>query len=273
MFRGASVAASEEVSGRRRTPLGQSMRRMARRGALAIADTIVPPACLLCRQRLGSYDALCAGCWSQVNFIRPPLCSRLGIPMPFDPGGMIVSGAALKDPPIYDRARAVARFDSVMRHLIHSFKYGGRHDARRLFGRWLQEAGAELLHDADIIIPVPLHRWRLIHRRFNQAAMLALEVSRACGIPCALNMLERSRATRSQVGLTQPERRRNLSGAFQVSARGREGERGRNVVLMDDVITTGSTVSACARVLKRAGAARVDVLALALVTDESRINP
>lgn len=241
--------------------------------ACGIADLIVPPVCLVCRRPLGTHDSLCGRCWRTISFIRPPLCGRLGLPMPYDTGGPTISGAALQNPPVYDRARAVARFDRVMRELIHKLKYGDRHEARRLFGRWLKDAGAELLDGADLLVPVPLDRWRLISRRFNQAAILAQELSRETRIPFDPLVLARVRRTRSQVGLTAAERRRNLAGAFAVSVKARKRIEGRNVLLIDDVITTGSTVSACARQLKRAGASRVDVLALALVTDDSRILP
>ena len=242
------------------------------RATRLLADLIVPPVCLACQRPLGSHDALCATCWRQVRFIRPPLCDRLGIPMPYDTGGPIISGAALANPPDWNRARAVAHFDRVLRELIHKFKYADRHDARRLFGRWLVGAGTEILSDAELIVPVPLHRWRLLSRKFNQAGLLAHEVSRLTGVPCDPMVLRRGKATRSQVGLTEAERRRNLSGAFLVRPADRPRVDGRRVVLVDDVITTGSTATACARVLTRAGADRVDVLALALVTDESRIG-
>ena len=238
----------------------------------ALADLIVPPVCLACQQPLASHDALCAACWRQVRFIRPPLCDRLGIPMPYDTGGPIVSGAALADPPDWDRARAVAQFDAVVRKLVHAFKYADRHDPRRLFSRWLAGAGAEILADAELIVPVPLHRWRLLSRKFNQAGLLALELSRLTGVPCDPLVLRRGKPTPQQVQLTRAERQRNLAGAFQVRPADRGRIDGRRVLVIDDVITTGSTVGACARVLKRAGAARVDVLAIAMVTDDSRIG-
>lgn len=246
--------------------------RISARAGRALADTIVPPVCLACQRHLGSHDALCAACWRQIRFIRAPVCERLGIPMPFDTGGPIISGAALKDPPDWDRARAVAHFDPLMRELIHKFKYADRHDARRLFARWMSEAGMDLLADADLIVPVPLHRWRLMRRKFNQAGLLVQEIARRSGKPHTMSVLLRTKATRTQVGLSEAERRSNLSGAFAVAAHARAQIKGRNVMLIDDVITTGSTVAACARVLRRAGAARVDVLALAMVTDDSRIG-
>jgi len=260
-----ALSAESGLGGRLQAALAFAVQRLA--------DVIVPPVCLACRRPLGSHDSLCAGCWRAISFIGPPLCERTGLPLPYDPGGPTVCGAALRNPPVYDRARAVARFDRVMRELIHKLKYGDRHDARRLFGRWLKGAGAEILADADLLIPVPLNRWRLLQRRFNQAAILAQELSHQTGLPYDPLSLVRVRWTASQVGLGSEERRRNLAGAFAVTAGGHTALRGRNVVLIDDVITTGATISACARVLKRAGVRRVDALALALVTDDSRIFP
>jgi ComF family protein len=248
------------------------LRTTLAKAGVAISDLIVPPVCLSCQKRLGAHDSLCAACWRRVRFIRGPLCDRLGIPLPFDTGQLMVSGAALKDPPDWDRARAVAHFDQVVRDLIHRFKYGDRHDARRLFGRWLTVAGRELLADADVLIPVPLHPQRLLGRRFNQAAILAQEVARLSGVEVDALALRRVKPTPSQVELARAERRRNLAGAFQVSAGAAPRVEGRRVLVIDDVLTTGSTLAACSRVLKRAGATRVDCLALAMVTEESRVG-
>jgi ComF family protein len=252
--------------------LGEDSRLRAegglRRAAGAVADLVMPPLCLSCHAPLTSHDALCPGCWGKIDFIRAPLCDRLGLPMPFDTGGTMVSAAATADPPDYDRARAVARFDGVMRDLVHDLKFRDRHDARRLFGRWLVQAGAELLAGADVIVPVPLTRWRLLGRRFNQAAILAEEVSRLTGVGAEPLALLRTRRTLPQVGLTRVQRRNNVAGAFAVASDRKAQIAGARVVLIDDVITTGATARACARALKRARPAGVDVLALAMVTDD-----
>ncbi|HEY1243858.1 MAG TPA: ComF family protein [Hyphomicrobiaceae bacterium] len=246
----------------------------ALRAALAAcADLIVPPCCLVCRARVGAHHLLCAACWREVSFIRPPLCDVLGVPLPFDTGGRTVSAAAVAHPPAYDRARAVAHYSGAMRTLVHQLKYADRHDARTLLGRWLAGAGRELLPGIDLIVPVPLSRLRLLQRQFNQAAVLALEVSCQTGIPTDPLVLTRTRSTRSQVGMTRDQRRRNVAGAFSVPASRRPRLAGRNALIIDDVVTTGATVDACARTLKRAGAARVDVLALALVTNEALAAP
>lgn len=234
-------------------------------------DVFLPPVCLGCEARLDAHDALCPVCWRTIDFIRPPLCDCLGIPMPYDTGGRMLSAAAVADPPNYDRARAVARYDGLMRDLIHDFKFRDTHDARALFGRWLSEAGAALIAECDVIIPVPLARWRLLTRRFNQSQILAAEIAKRTGKPVAPFSLLRVRTTKNQVGLSRTERRRNVAGAFAVAPGQIGSVAGKSVLLIDDVITTGATASSAARALKKAGAARVDVLALALAGDGSVI--
>ena len=236
-----------------------------------LVDFILPPLCLACRAPVqgqgGQIGGLCAKCWPRVDFIEPPRCDRLGIPLPFPSDAPMVSAAALADPPVYDRARAVARYDGAMRELVHALKYRDRHEGVKLFARWMVHAGADVLEGADVIVPVPLARTRLWGRRFNQAALLARAIGRAVNIAETPFALERIRRTPSQVGLSAEQRRRNVAGAFRVPERERAQVAQRNIVIVDDVITTGATANACARTLKRAGAARVDVLALARVTD------
>ena len=237
----------------------------------AAGNALAPAVCLSCHDRISAHDALCAGCWQQVSFITPPLCDRLGLPLPFGGEGQLISAAAAADPPPYDRARAAAVFDGVVRELIHGFKYADRHEPRRLLARWMAGAGAELLADADLIIPVPMTRWRLIRRQFNQAALLAREVSRLSGVRFEPSLLRKIRTTPTQVGSTARQRAENVAGAFAIPQRARHRVAGAAIILVD-VITTGATVSACARVLRAAGARRIDVLAAAMVADPRRVD-
>lgn len=256
----------QQVELKRENGLAARTSNALRTAARAISDVVIPPVCVSCHTPLSSHDCLCAPCWGAIDFIRAPLCDRLGIPLPFDTGGAMISAAASANPPNYDRARAVAAYSGTIQKLIHGFKYSDRHDGRRLFGRWLVTAGSILIEEADVIVPVPLNRWRLLHRRFNQAAILANEVARRTSKPVAALALERVKATTSQVGLTTAERQKNVAAAFRVPSSQRDQILDRRVLLIDDVLTTGATCNSAARTLKSAGASSVDVLALAIVT-------
>jgi len=230
------------------------------------ADLILPPVCIHCHEPLASHGLLCAACWQGIDFIKPPLCDRLGHPLPYASAEPAVSAAATRRPPVYSRARAVARFDGVMRDLIHAFKYSDRHEGVDLFVRMLASAGRELLADADIVCPVPLHRSRLWHRRYNQAAILARRLALAAGKTIELQALVRVRRTASQTTFSGRERRDNVATAFALAAGAGTRIAGKRILLIDDVITTGATLDACTHVLKAAGAREVDCLALAIVT-------
>lgn len=251
--------------------LPQAIRAAGRHALARLSDLIVPPLCLGCHEPMTAHDTLCATCWGGIDFIRPPLCDRLGTPMPFDTGGVMISAAAAVDPPLFDRARAVAHHTGTMRTLIHDLKFHDRDDLVRLLSGWLLETGAGLLHDVHLVVPVPLGRLRLLKRRFNQAALLALEISRRTGVTYDPLSLVRVRRTTSQVGLTRLQRAENVRGAFAVQPSRRSRIEDQKVLLIDDVMTTGATVAACAKALRNGGAARVDVLTLALVTDQVMI--
>lgn len=239
-----------------------------RRAWSGLSDLILPPVCLSCREAMTAHDTLCAACWSRVDFIRPPICDQLGIPLPFATGEVSLSAQAMAHPPVYERARAAAHYSGLIRRLIHELKFNDRDDLTVLLGAWLTEAGRDLLHNADLVVPVPLSRSRLLRRRFNQAARLGGEIQRRTGVPMDALSLVRVRATASQVGLTRLEREDNVRGAFAVREDRRDRIDGRSIVLVDDVVTTGATVSAATRALRRAGAGRVTVLALAMATGE-----
>lgn len=236
------------------------------RASLAL---IYPPSCIACGAAVDRPQALCADCWSTIRFIERPFCERLGTPFALDIGGTLHSPAAIAHPPSFQRARAVAAYDGAARSLVHKLKYNDRTELAEALGLMMLRAGAELLADADLIVPVPLHRWRLWRRRFNQAAALAQVVARQANIPCDMQMLRRVKITRSQVGLTRSQRRDNLSGAFRVAESARLRLAQKRVLVIDDVVTTGSTANAVARALLRGGAQTVDVLSFACVVTEN----
>lgn len=238
-----------------------------------LLDFVLPPVCIHCHKPIAEQGNLCGICWSKVNFIAAPLCDVTGLPLPYDTepfdnnrdgtSPRHISALALSHPPVYDRARSVALFGDVLRTLIHGLKYGDRREGLTLFGRWMVMAGRDLLGDADLIIPVPLYRARLWQRRFNQSALLSFELAKLTGLPVNVLALKRHRATRSQVGLSERQRRKNVTGAFTIAPKKHDLVKGRNILLIDDVLTTGSTVDACSKALKKAGAKNVDVLVLA----------
>lgn len=234
----------------------------------AVIGLLYPPSCVACGGATGEAQGLCASCWSGLGFIERPFCERLGTPFEIDLGSGMLSPAAIADPPVFSRARAVCRFEGAARDLVHRVKYNDRADLALTLGRMMRQAGHELLAEAELLVPVPLHRTRLWRRRFNQAALLARHLSRLSGRPLAPAALTRSKRTRQQVGLTRAQRAENLQGAFRVPNAARPLIEGRRILLVDDVLTTGATANAAARALLRAGAGAVDVLTFArVVTD------
>lgn len=245
-----------------------SFRQGAREAWRSALGLLYPPTCIVCQAATGEPHSLCATCWSSVRFIERPYCERLGTPFSVDLGQPLLSPAAIADPPVFQRARAVSEYDGTASLLVHRLKYNDRLELARALGRMMTRAGAELLADADVIVPVPLHRWRLWWRRFNQAMALGKAVSDESGVPCDPFLLGRIKRTRRQVGLTKVQRQENLQGAFRVPAEAKARLRGKRVLLVDDVLTTGSTANAASRALLRGGAASVDVLAFARVVKE-----
>ncbi len=246
----------------------------ARTGALSVLgsaaraalDLVVPPLCLVCRKPVGNAGTLCPECWRGMRFIGPPFCDNCGLPFEVAPPGHAICGECLREPPAFSRARAVLRYDDASRALILRFKNADRVHAAAALAQWLARAGRDLLAEAEMIVPVPLHWRRLLRRRYNQSALLANALARQTGIACTPDALRRRRATPTQGGLTAPQRRANVRGAFELHPRRSAAIVGRRVLLVDDVLTTGATLDEAARVLRRAGAADVYALAVARVS-------
>lgn len=228
-------------------------------------DLVLPPRCLGCGDLVGAPGAVCPACWAGIDFIAPPLCRCCGLPFDYDEGPDAVCGDCARSPPVYGRARSAMVYNDTSRRLVLAFKHADRIDAAPAWGDWLSRAGGALLADADMLVPVPLHRGRLISRRYNQAALIAQALGRVSGLPVCVDALRRIRATPSQGRMNRSQRERNVAGAFAVADRRRDRVGDARIVLIDDVMTTGATLAACVQPLLHAGAANVDVLTLARV--------
>ncbi len=230
-----------------------------------VLDALLPPRCLVTHEPVDRPGQLSPAAWQAIDFIEPPLCACCGVPFEVDLGSDTLCGACAKHAPAFRRARAVMRYDEGARPLVLRFKHADRTEAAPAFARWMARSGAPLLADCELIAPVPLHRWRLLRRRYNQAALLALQLGRLSGKPVVPDLLLRRRNTPSQGRLSRSQRALNVRGAFALAPRYKGQVAGKRVLLVDDVLTTGATLEACARTLTRAGAAEVDVLVLARV--------
>ena len=253
-----------------------ALRRAARAVFRGGINTLLPAHCGACDVAVDIPGRLCADCWSDVGFIAAPLCACCGTPFEIEAPPGARCAACLRAPPAYRRARSAVVYKNTGRDLVLALKMADRTWIAPALGAWMARAGRELLPDADIIAPVPLYRWRLLSRRFNQSALLGAALN---GESAALNgesaaiwipdLLIRVRATKSQARLSASERRKNVRGAFRLRKRHGGHVRGRSILLVDDVITTGATVEACVRALLGGGARSVDVLTLARTLNRS----
>lgn len=239
--------------------------------ATAFVDLLFPPFCPLCRARLdeGRRDPLCGSCWDRLERLSPPYCRICGRPLPtFDRGGPPEASPCepcRRRRPRFSYARAAALYGERVREAVRALKYEGKTALARPLGDLMAEAGSTMLvvNAVDCLVPVPLHPSREAERGFNQSMLLASRVSRRWGIPIAPRALRRQRPTPPQTDLDADERRRNVKGAFAVSRP--RAVNGQHVLLIDDVFTTGATVSECARLLLDAGARTVGVLTVSRV--------
>jgi len=236
-----------------------------------LVDLVFPPRCPLCGDPLAAQGGLCLACWSTLAIPGEPSCRTCQRPLgeAFGGGeGEAICAPCLAAPPRHDGIAAATLYNPTSRDLVLGFKHGRRIGLGQFLGR-LIAARLAALEGEWLVVPVPLHRWRLWRRGFNQSALLAREVAAAPGRALAVDALVRTKPTPSLGGLGRAERARALQGSIVVAQGWRERIRGASVILVDDVLTSGATSNACVRVLLRSGAARVRIACFARVLDEA----
>jgi ComF family protein len=226
-------------------------------------DFALPPRCPGCGVITETEHSFCFDCWRRLDFLGPPCCARCGLPFDHDQGEDSLCGACLAEPPAFDQLRAAVAYGEIPRKVALKLKYGGRPGTAETIARF---AMRHLEPSADaLLVPVPLHRWRIWKRGYNQSALIAASLARRTGVEAKMDVIERVKTTPPLGRLSPSERRAALRGAFRVGPKHRDSVRGRRIILVDDVYTSGATANGCARVLRHAGAARIELLCWARV--------
>jgi ComF family protein len=239
----------------------------ARLTARHIVDYALPPRCSGCGAVVEDVHRFCLECWQKLTFLGEPCCARCGLPFEYDAGEGAECGKCTAEPPAFDRLRAAVAYGDIARAVALKLKYSGRPAVAETLARFMQRHLADSDPDA-LLVPVPLHRWRIWKRGYNQSALIASALARRTHLRAELALLGRTKATPPLKGMNRRERALAVRGAFRMSDGDKALAKGRAIILIDDVFTSGATANACAAALKRGGAARVDILCWARVLGE-----
>lgn len=242
------------------------------RATRLVLDQLYPPCCIQCDKPTSTPDALCPACWRGLRPITDPKCPVLGLPFEVNLGEGALSAAAIASPPPFGRSRSAFVYNDIAAAMVSRLKYGDRPELAQFCARAMAANCVEVLDEPSVLVPVPLHRARQWQRRYNQSTELCRALSTITGLETVPLLAQRIRRTRPQVGLSRDQRTRNVAGAFSIHPDGLAMITGRKVVLVDDVITTGSTVTALTHALNRAGINHIDVISFARVVIGSQMT-
>ncbi|MTI08661.1 ComF family protein [Curvivirga aplysinae] len=239
-------------------------------------NDLMPPHCLSCHKEILQPQSICEDCWPQLSFLTQPICHCCGYPFENNIGisNQSYCAACHAKRPHFHMARAAVTYNDLSRDLLLKFKHGDQQHIAPLFTRWLNMAALHFPEDIDVdyVIPIPLHRKRLIKRRFNQAALLAKRYAKQNDLIYIPNLLQRIKPTKPQGHLSLKARRRNLQGAFSVPQTFHKKLENRTILIIDDVYTTGSTVEEAAKILRKNGAKDVYILSVARVIRPQKVD-
>jgi ComF family protein len=233
-----------------------------------IVDFALPERCPSCGSLTAERGVFCATCWNKLHFLGSPSCALCDLPLPYDSGAEQHCGACIARPPRHDGIKAAVAYGDIARHVALRLKYGGRIGLARMIARQLLRHAGDMPADA-VLVPVPLHWTRLWLRSFNQSALIARELAALTGHVHVPDMLRRTRRTTPLGGLSGQERRQMVAGAFAANPARAAMLRGRHIMLVDDVYTSGATTDACVRLLKKQGAVAVTIFCWARVLPQA----
>jgi ComF family protein len=234
-----------------------------------VLHLVYPPRCLSCGDAVGSDFGLCAGCWRDTAFCTGLVCDACGLPLPGEADETAHCDDCLMLGRPWLQGRAAMLYRDVGRKLVLSLKHADRTDLARPAANWLHRAAKPILRPDMLVAPVSLHRWRLFRRRYNQAALLSARLAEQAGLDHCADLLLRARRTGTQDGRGREDRFSNVQGAFRVHPRHLARLQGRHILLVDDVMTSGATLAACAEAALSAGATAVSVCVMARVAKDA----
>lgn len=228
---------------------------------------IYPAQCMGCGGLVSSDFGLCGPCWAEMHFISGTVCEGCGAPLPGEADGFrLECDSCLRHPRPWSQGRSALLYEGQGRKLVLGLKHGDRTEIAQTAAGWLERAAQPLLQDDPLLCPVPLHWTRLLKRKYNQSALLAEALAKRTDLQHCPDLLRRSRRTPALEGKTRDQRYRILGSAIEANPGRKNRVKGRNVLIVDDVMTSGATLSACTDACLQAGAAEVRVAVLARVT-------